>query len=316
MKKKILILGVSSFAGSSFANYLINLKSKYNILGTYNSKRNLKKLIFYENRNQLNLKQLNLNSKKKYLIKLVRSFKPDYIFDFASVCMVNESWNDPNYYFNVNFNSKIDLVKNLSKFKFLKKFIYVSTPEIFGSTSRPMKETSKSFNPSTPYAVSKLVIENLLSSYQKNENSKIIITRFSNFYGRGQLDHRLVPKVLKSIKNNLKFPMHGNGMTKRDFIFDEDFNNAFLKVLKKGKVGKIYHFSSNNYVTIKKVIEIICKLKKIKFGELVVKASERKGKDKNYFLDCKKTSKQLDWKCKNNLSQGIQKTIKFYDVKL
>ncbi len=312
MRTKVLILGSSSFAGSSFLNFLLK-KKKYEILGTYNSKKNLNKLIFKDKLDKFQLIKLDLNREKNSLLKIIKAFKPAYIFDFASVCMVNESWDDPNYYFKVNLNSKIKFIQNMNRLTYLKKFIYVSTPEIFGSTLKPVKEDSLTFNPSTPYAISKLSFEQILQAYQKNFNNKIIITRFSNFYGRGQLEHRLIPKVIKCINQGLKFPLHGNGLTKRDFIFDDDFNDAFLKVLKKGKVGKTYHFSTNNYVTVKRVIEIICNSKHVQFSDIVHKVSERKGKDKYYFLDCHKTSKELKWKPKNTLTQGLTKTITYID---
>ena len=100
MRTKVLILGSSSFAGSSFLNFLLK-KKKYKILGTYNSKKNLNKLIFKDKLGKFQLAKLDLNSEKNSLLKIIRSFKPAYIFDFASVCMVNESWDDPNYYFKV-----------------------------------------------------------------------------------------------------------------------------------------------------------------------------------------------------------------------
>jgi len=312
LRSKVLILGASSFAGSSFVNFLCE-KFFFDILCTYNSKKNLKKLIFKENIKKFKLIKLDLSKEKNLLLKIIKSFKPKYIFDFASVCIVEDSWLRPNYYFKVNCNSKIELIENMHKLNFIKKFIYVSTPEIFGSTSKPVKENFQKYNPSTPYAISKLAFEHLLTAYKKNFRDKIIITRFSNFYGRGQLEHRLIPKILQCIKHNLKFPMHGNGLTKRDFIFDEDFNNAFLKVLQKGKAGQIYHFSTGSFITIKKIIEIICKLKSVKFDNIVYKTKERKGKDKYYFLNSKETSKNLNWKPRNNFMQGLTKTIKYYD---
>ena len=315
MKTKVLILGSSSFAGSSFLNYLIE-KKNYHVLGTYNSKKNLKKLVFKDKLKKFKLIKLNLNKENNSLLKLVKSFKPEYIFDFASVCMVNESWDDPNNYLRVNLNSKINFIQNMHKLQFLKKFIYVSTPEIFGSTTKPVKENTSSFNPSTPYAISKLSLEHFLQTYQKNFNNKIIITRFSNFYGRGQLEHRLIPKIMECINKGLKFPLHGNGLTKRDFIFDEDFNDAFLKVLKKGKLGKTYHFSTNYYVTVKKIIEIICNFKNVNYKDIIFNVPERKGKDKYYFLDCNQTSKELNWKPKNTLEQGLTKTINYIDKAL
>ena len=202
-------------------------------MGTYNSKKNLKSLIFAKDVDKIQLTRVDLSKEVNNLQKVIKSFRPDYIFDFASVCLVNESWDNPNYYFNVNMNSKVRFIKNMNNFPFIKKYIYVGTPEIFGSTSKPVNENTKIFNPSTPYAISKLAFELLLIAYQKNFGTKIIIARFSNFYGRGQLFHRLIPKILRCIKMNKKFPLHGNGLTKRDFIFDEDFNEAFLKFLKR-----------------------------------------------------------------------------------
>ena len=132
---KILILGVSSFAGSSFANY-ISQNYKFNIFGTFNKKKNLNNLIFHRNKCKIKLIKVSLTSKKNNLLQIVKKIKPNYIFDFASVCLVNESWFEPKNYFKVNVESKIELVQNLHKFRFLKKFIYVSTPEVFGSTKK------------------------------------------------------------------------------------------------------------------------------------------------------------------------------------
>ena len=80
MKTKVLILGATSFAGSSFINFLIQ-KKKYKVIGTYNSKKNLKKLIFKNKLKKFKLIKLNLNNEKNSLLKIIKSFKPEYIFD-------------------------------------------------------------------------------------------------------------------------------------------------------------------------------------------------------------------------------------------
>ena len=312
---KILILGVTSFAGSSFANYMFQ-NYKYELFGTYNSTKNLNNLIFKKNRCKIKLMKLNLLLKKNNLLNNVKKVKPNYIFDFASICLVNESWFEPKNYFKVNANSKIELVQNLHKLKFLKKFIYVSTPEVFGSTNKPVKENATHFNPTTPYAISKLSIEQLLLSYSNFFGSKSIITRFSNFYGRGQLRHRLIPKVIWSIKNKKKFPIQGTGSTKRDFIFDQDFNDGLFRVMKNGKTGETYHFSNNDYYSIKEIIHLICKIKKTSFNKLVYFTKDRIGKDKNYYLDCKKTIKKIKWRPRTNIKEGLKKTINYYDKAL
>lgn len=308
--KKILVLGASSFAGSSFFGYL-NDNFQYNILGTYNSKKNIKQL-FKKKSIIKRLIKLNLNKQDNKLLSIIENFKPNYIFDFASVCLVNESWQNPKYYFNINVNSKLELIARLHKMSFLKKFIYISTPEVFGSTSKFISENNKNFNPSTPYALSKLSLEKALLNYNNFFKKKSIITRFSNFYGLRQMNHRLIPKLIKCIKVNKKFPLQGKGLSKRSFIFEDDFNDGLIKVMNKGVNGKIYHFSTNEYFKIIEVVKLICKHYQVNFDDLVYYTPDRIGKDKNYFLSCNYTKRKLKWNPKYTLSKGISKIANYY----
>ena len=138
----------------------------------------IKKFSHIKKKDKLKLFKIDLKKHPEKLIKLVNQIKPQYIIDFASVCMVNESWINPKYYFDTNFNSKIDLITKINSMNFLKKFIYIGTPEIFGSSEKQIDEYSKSFSPSTPYAISKLNTEFLLDNYNNNKNPKSIIVRF------------------------------------------------------------------------------------------------------------------------------------------
>ena len=314
-KKKILILGISSFGGASFANYLLN-QTNYNIIGTYNKKKKLPfKLFLEKNKNfkKIRLFKMNLSLNNNHIEKIINKCNPNYIVDFASICMVNESWVYPELYYKINFSSKISFIKNLHKQKNLEKYIYVSTPEIFGSIKTSLYENSTSFNPSTPYASSKLALEMLLNNYINNSKYKIIIARFTNFYGCGQPMHRLLPKLIYCINNKLKFPLHGDGNTKRDFIFEDDFNQGILKIIKIGAVGDKYHFSGEKYFKIKDIINKVIKLKKYSWSKLISNKPDRKGKDKSYYLNCSITKNKLNWRCKTNLFEGLKKTIHYYD---
>ena len=315
MKNKVLILGISSFAGSSFANYLLN-KSTFKIFGTYNNKNKLPFDLFLKKNKRyksLKLFKLDLSENKNSLEKINNLIRPNYIIDFASICMVNESWLYPKYYYQVNFFSKIEFIKNLCNQKKLRKYIYIGTPEIFGSGNKPIKENSMMYNPSTPYASSKLALEMFLNNFIQNPINKIIIARFSNFYGKGQPIHRLIPRLIYCINKKKNFPLHGSGETKRNFIFEDDFNRGLMKVITNGKIGSKYHFSGEKYFTIKDVIKDVLHIKKYSWDKLIEQSAERKGKDKNYYLDCTKTKRELHWKCKIGLKIGIKKTVKYYD---
>lgn len=312
MKKKILILGISSFAGSAFANYISKNKN-YNIYGTYNSKKLSDSFFLDKKYKNLKFIRCDLSDSSGKLQKIIEKLRPNFILDFASICMVNESWKFPEYYFNVNVNSKIFLINNLEKYKFLEKYIYLGTPEIFGSTKKKINEYCQTYNPSTPYAVSKLTTELMLRSKSKLLNNKLIITRFSNFYGCGQPLYRLIPKVIMSIKQKKKFPLNGDGSSKRDFIFQDDFCKALHLVMRKGKSKNIYHFSTNKFVKIIDIIKIICSEYNYDINKLVKKIPERQGKDQNYFLSDRTTRKMLKWTPKITLNEGIKKTVKYYE---
>jgi dTDP-glucose 4,6-dehydratase len=315
MKKKILILGISSFGGASFANYLLK-KTNFKIFGTFNNKKKLPFDLFLKKNKRykfLKLFKLDLTKNNNNLENLTKKISPNYIIDFASICMVNESWIHPKHYFQINFFSKINFIKNLYQQKKLVKYIYIGTPEIFGSNNKPVAEYSKLYNPSTPYASSKLSLEMFLNSFIQNPIYKIIIARFSNFYGRGQPIHRLIPRLVYCINKKKKFPLHGSGETKRNFIFEDDFNCGLKKVITNGKIGSKYHFSGEKYYTIKDIIKNVLHIKKYSWDKLIDQKIERKGKDKNYYLDCAKTKRELGWKSRIDIKNGIKKTVKYYD---
>ena len=315
MKSKILVLGASSFAGSSFISLSIKTGVFKKIVGVYNT---YVPITFsqMQNQKQTNLRLIKLNFSKdaKKLIKIIETFKPEQIIDFSSICMVAESWQMPEKYFSYNIQSKIPLLKVLTKFKFIKKYIYISTPEVFGNTkNKSLNEKNTNYNPSTPYALSKLSFEMLLQTYLKNFDLPIIITRFSNFYGPYQPLHRLIPKLNYCINQKMKFPLQGDGKSKRNFIYIDDFFSGLLSVLKKGKKGKIYHFSGKELWSVNKIIELICKQKKVTISKIIKRTNDRKGKDPIYKLSCSETMKELNWRPKVSIKKGVLKTLNFYD---
>ena len=314
MKKKILILGSSSFSGASTVNHLLN-QNKYKIFGTYRKKKKDSYLPYKFNKNFKEFKEYKLDLLKKPndLISLIIKLKPDIILDFASICMVNESWKNSKTYFQINVLSKIKMIELLSQSNFLKKYIYISTPEIFGSSKNYINENCNIFDPKTPYATSKLSFELLLKNYQKNFRFPLIISRFSNFYGPGQPLHRLIPKLIGCVESNKKFTLQGDGKSKRNFIYSYDFCNGIEKVITKGKIGKIYHFSGDIFNSVNDIIKNVCDLKSYNKKKLIKKIKSRVGQDLIYKLGSKKTRKELNWKPICSLKSGLQQIIVYHN---
>ncbi len=134
-KESVLIIGSSSFAGASMVDFLIS-KKKYNVYGTYRRKKNKAYLPYLKKSKKIKFKNIKVdfNKNPKKLINIILKLKPKYIIDFASICMVNQSWKNLETYININILYKSFLLRKLKKFKFLKNYIYISTPEIFVST--------------------------------------------------------------------------------------------------------------------------------------------------------------------------------------
>jgi len=310
MKKKILVLGCSSFAGASIVDYLLT-QNNYQIFGTFRRKKKDSYLPYKYNKNfkQFREYKVDLSKKSNHLLSLVTKLKPEIIIDFASICMVNESWSNSEIYFQTNVLSKTKMIEYLSKNNFLQKYIYISTPEVFGSSKNFISENCNIFNPKTPYATSKLSFEILLKNYLNYYKFPLIISRFSNFYGPGQPLHRLIPKLIACIDSNKKFPVQGNGKSKRNFIFSYDFCNGINKIVLKGKIGETYHFSGNSFNSVIDVIKNVCDLKSYDIKKLIIRSKGRIRQDLLYKLGSKKTRKTLNWKPVYALKDGVQKII-------
>ena len=105
--------------------------------------------------------------------------------------------------------------------------------------------------------------------------------------------------------------LEGNGLSKRNFIYREDFCNGIYSLIKNGKINNVYHFSGKKLITIKNIIQNICKIAKYDFKKLIIYTKERRSLDKIYKLNTSKTKKLLGWEAKHSLDDGLKKTFNY-----
>tara|TARA_B110000037_G_C17092876_1_gene494755 strand:+ start:740 stop:1729 length:990 start_codon:yes stop_codon:yes gene_type:complete len=309
-KNKFLIIGSNSFSGSSFVNFLLD--KNYLVVGISRSKEKKYLNCYNKNKNIKNYKfyNLDINYDLDKIISVIKKFKPSHIINYSAQGMVNESWNNPDHWYETNIVSMTKLVQKISKLNFIKIFLNFSTPEVYGSIKKIMKENTN-FNPTTPYAISRAAFDTHLNNLYKFHNFPVIITRTANVYGPYQDIFRIIPKTIINILKNKKIEIHGSGSTERSFIHIKDVNIALYKILKKKNVGNNYHISTNEFVSIK----TLCKLIKKKMNKANLKfkyTKDRIGKDFAYKLDSSKLRKKLKWKNDFNLIKGLEDTIEWY----
>jgi len=310
MADKVIVLGSNCFSGSHFVNHA--LASGLEVVGMSRSGQPHPVFLPYLWKNKLQKSftffQYDLNNDMKKIMDTVYDFKPEYFVNFASQSMVAQSWENPTHWFKTNVVSTIELHENLRKCKFLKKYLHVSTPEVYGSCEGPVHENTH-YHPSTPYAVSRAAADMSLQTYFDNYRFPVIFTRAANVYGPGQQLYRIVPRAILYFLLGKKLYLHGGGVSVRSFIHIQDVVEGTLKALIESEPGQIYHFSSPDLTSIKDLIMGIAKLMGVSFEEHVDQTEERMGKDPAYILNCQKAMDTFSWLPTINLNQGLEQTI-------
>ena len=273
MSEKFLILGASSFYGSNFAK-LVQEKGDE----------------IYEIKSRLGASLIGLEAF-------------DYVVNFASKSLVAESWEFPSEWMRVN---AVDTTLMFDEFLESppKKFIHVSTPEVYGSTKGWVSEQTP-FNPSTPYAVSRAAADMMLAAYGRAYQFPYCITRTANIYGLGQGENRIIPRTFTCLRNGEKLKLEGGGHSVRGFIHVRDACEATYLVCKKGMPSETYHIATRHLITIEALVKMICAIVGKTFNDCVEIVPDRLGKDFAYRLDSTKV-RALGWDDKIRLSEGLK----------
>ena len=311
LPKKIAVLGSNSFSGSSFIAYCLSLGME--VLGMSRSRQLPAVFLPYKWENakksgSFKFEKLDLNHDPDKIADAICSFYPDYVVNFAAQAMVAQSWEHPEHWYQTNVVGNVKLHDRIRKFDFLKKYVHVSTPEVYGNCTGQVTESTP-FNPSTPYAASRAACDLHLHTFFNQYKFPVVFTRAANVYGSGQQLYRIIPRTIFCIKIGKKLQLHGAGHSTRSFIHIGDVAAATLKVAQQGIAGDTYHISTDLHISIRALVELICKMMKADFTKLVEIVDDRPGKDAAYLLNSDKLRKQLNWKDHISLKDGIGETI-------
>lgn len=306
--EKILVVGSNSFSGSSFVRYALGRQAR--VIGTSRSPEPVRSLLPYKwvDHSNFAFHQLDLNNDLDEMMALIKNEQPDYVVNFAAQSMVGESWANPAHWFMTNAVSTVKFHDELRKLEFIKKYVHITTPEVYGSCSGFVKEDFP-FNPSTPYAVSRAAADMSLKTFHDAYGFPVVSTRAANVYGPGQQLYRIIPRTILFILLGKKLQLHGGGASTRSFIHMTDVSNATWEIMERGKVGETYHISTNEVISIRDLVEKICQKLGVDFESHVEIVGERLGKDSAYHLDSTKLRTELGWTDQISLDTGLDECI-------
>ena len=308
MTEKAVVIGSNSFSGASFVDCLLG--EEIETIGISRSPEPHPVFLPYKKRNPSlsQFFQLNLNHDLAAIMATIDAQRPDYIVNFAAQSMVAESWQNPEHWFQTNAVATIKLHDELRKRTYLKKYVHISTPEVYGSCEGLVKENTN-YQPSTPYAVSRAATDMSLMSFFKAYDFPVVFTRAANVYGPGQQLYRIIPRAILFFLLGKKLQLHGGGHSVRSFIHILDVADGTLRVARRASPGEIYHFSTSRNISIRELVEMIANQLNLSFAEHVEVVGERLGKDAAYLLDSANAREKLGWRDQITLEQGIEETI-------
>lgn len=308
MSEKIVVIGSNSFSGSHFVDYVFS--KGIETIGMSRSEEPHPVFLPYKKRENSNFRfcQFDLNYDLVQITKTISDFQPNYVVNFAAQSMVAESWQRPGDWFQTNVVANVKLHDQLRKCEFLKKYVHVSTPEVYGNCHGLIQENT-SYNPSTPYAVSRAAADMSLMSFFKAYNFPVAFTRAANVFGPGQQLYRIIPRTILFFLIGKKLKLHGGGQSVRSFIHIRDVVDGILRVAREAKPGEIFHFSTSRNISIRSLVELIAEKMGVSFEDSVEVVEERLGKDSAYLLDSTKAKRTLGWKDQASLEKGIEETI-------
>jgi dTDP-glucose 4,6-dehydratase len=305
---KLLVTGGAGFIGSNFIHYIINQHPDYKII-------NLDKLTYAGNLD--NLKDLQKNPNYQFVrgdicdVSLVKQLVPgvDVILNFAAESHVDRSIASPDEFIKTNvFGTNTLLRAALEAGQ--KKFIQISTDEVYGSIKAGSFSEKDALNPSSPYSASKASGDLIALAYFKTYQLPVIITRSSNNFGPYQYPEKLIPLMIANALEEKPLPIYGDGKNIRDWLYVEDNCEAIDIILHKGKAGEIYNIGAGyeveNIKLVKEVLRILGKSER-----LISFVRDRPGHDYRYSIDSSKIRK-LGWEPRHQLKDALEKTVNWY----
>lgn len=332
--KTYLVTGGTGFIGSNYIHYLFHEYGEdicvINVDNlTYAG--NLANLKDYENRdNYFFVKEDICNFEG--INKIFEKHDIDYVIHFAAESHVDRSIKDPEVFVKTNVLGTLTML-NVAKaawgikdgiFKEGKRFLHVSTDEVYGSLGETgyFYETTP-YDPRSPYSASKASSDLLVKSYMSTYNFPANITNCSNNYGPYQFPEKLIPLVINNALNGITIPVYGDGLNIRDWLYVEDHAKGIEAVLQKGKLFETYNIGGKNEIPNIEIIQIILKLlnELLPLGDtrrthinekLISYVKDRQGHDRRYAIAPDKMENEIGWLPEVNFEAGIRKTIQWY----
>ncbi len=314
----ILITGGAGFIGSAFTHYVYNKYPDYKIIVvdalTYAGTVENFPVRIWENFGDNRFEFWYGNVMNGELMDTLVA-QADYVVHFAAESHVTRSIYDNTQFFQTDVIGTQIVANAVCKYSStVKRFVHISTSEVYGTALSPSIDEDHPLNPMSPYAAAKVGADRLVYSYCQTYDIPAVIVRPFNNYGRRQHLEKVVPRFITSILLGEQLRVHGDGSSARDFIHVDDNCEAIDMILHAPEskvVGEVFNIGSGEHRSIlsiaEDIIAMMCTDK-----SCMITVGDRPGQVLRHTSDSSKVEEVLGWKSKLSWKDGLQKTIKWY----
>ena len=310
---KLLVTGGAGFIGSNFVRMALTDKfPDFNV-----EQLTVLDLLTYAG-DEENLKPIASDKRYKFVKGDIRDLElakqlmqqADQVVHFAAESHVDRSIEGGSEFVSTNVMGT-QVLLDAAKSSNIKRFVHVSTDEVYGSISEGSWPEDHPLLPNSPYSASKAGSDLLVRAYNRTHKLDTVITRCSNNYGQYQFPEKVMPLFITNIIEGKKVPIYGNGLNVRDWLHVDDHCRGIALALTKGKSGEVYNIGGGTELTNVELTHKI--LKAMGAGEeLIQPVEDRKGHDLRYSVDISKISKELGYSPQVNFEEGLVQTINWY----
>jgi dTDP-glucose 4,6-dehydratase len=289
---KLLVTGGAGFIGSNFVRMALTDKfPDFNV-----EQLTVLDLLTYAG-DEENLKPVASDKRYKFVKGDIRDLElakklmqdADQVVHFAAESHVDRSIEGGSEFVSTNVMGT-QVLLDAAKSSNIKRFVHVSTDEVYGSISEGSWPEDHPLLPNSPYSASKAGSDLLVRAYNRTHKLDTVITRCSNNYGQYQFPEKVMPLFITNIIEGKKVPLYGNGLNVRDWLHVDDHCRGIALALTKGRAGEVYNIGGGTELTNVELTHKI--LEAMGVGkEFIQPVEDRKGHDLRYSVDISKINK-------------------------
>ncbi len=295
MRKKVLITGGLGFIFSHVTEYFVKKGWDVVVLDKQSTGSHPEII-------DGSFKNYRIDVCKPEAIDIIFKENPDYLIHAAAISDVDDSTNKPHRILEKNITANINLFEAARRLTNLKKFIYVSTDEVYGECGHKMKE-GELLHPKNPYSASKAAGSLMHMAYENTYphlHGKIAETRFCNVFGPRQDTRKIVPLIKHALETGDTIPIHNEGKGYREYIYVKNIPPAIELILEKGE--GIYNLTINDGFTVQ---ELIARAENVTGKKIATTPTNRPGMDMKYQMDATRIQIDLGWTPQYTFDEGL-----------